>query len=113
MAGITASAQELEPSLAARLRGGKRPVRSEDLDVYAAIVGRAPTTQERQWALTESGNAGAAVLTPPAPTGPGGWLERSLGLSIHLNRPQFAAWMRKVSNDARQCLRSCQSRFRS
>lgn len=109
MAGHTAPSPVLEPTLAARLRGGKRPVRSEDLDVYAAIVGRAPTTQERDWAINTSMTPTTALAARPAPS----WIERSLGLSIHFSRPQLAAWVRKVSADARRRLRAYQTRFRA
>lgn len=114
------------PATQGRVRGQRLEITSADLNIYAVITGRAPSTEERERALTWgetdpmhaeiAATAAAATAVALQPLRP--WsvaLSARLrelwfnGISIRRStRPQLNLWARRLSgalHDARQRLR--------
>lgn len=115
---VLPSLRRLSPLPPSRLRGVRRPLHPADIDVFAAIVGRSPTTEERERAL-EPPPAPEEAIEPDAARPPtvalvvaGRTWSPSLlcahlramvthsGQAFRANRPQFTGWVRRVSNEA-------------
>jgi hypothetical protein len=119
-AEVLPSLRRLSPLPPSRLRGGRRPLNPADIDVFAAIVGRSPTAEERERALeppaetrTEAAESSDAARPPTVALVVAGrtWspallcthLRALVNQSGHAYRaygPQFTGWVRRVSNEA-------------
>ncbi len=101
-----------------RVRGQRLEITSADLTMYSAITGRAPSTEERDRALTWSdadpvhdqlmgtmARSAASAILPAHILRP--WHPAALslrlrdiwlnGLTLRVGRPQVSHWLRRVS----------------
>ena len=118
----TDSPGALGPAPQGRVRGQRLEVTSADLSMYTVITGRAPSSEERDRALTwgESdpmhAEIAAAAALPIAALRPWHPLALSMrlraiwfnGITIRSTRPQLNRWARRLSgaiHDARRRVR--------
>lgn len=95
---------------ASRVRGARRPLNPADIDMFAAIVGRSPTDEERERALAppppdEPTPEPASVVQSARAWSPGLLCAhlRSMchtGLAFRVSRPQLTGWVKRVSGEA-------------
>lgn len=111
-------------NVAAHLRGGRRPVHAADLDVYAAIVGRAPTVEERERAL-ELPRIEPYALAPVEHSGLARhWSPAVLcahlrsvcvcytGRALRVSRPHISNFVRRISGEAVRAFEATQAKLR-
>ena len=108
---------------AARMR-----VTESDLDMYAAIVGRAPSASERAMALEPVGDEQAAIDHPSmteyqralrlnSPRSTRSWSPAMIcshllgGISVRVRHPQISAWVKRMSLEATRRLLETHARI--